>query len=257
MSCWNLHQSMGLWCIISLILGCSPTPEASDTVLERIAGYRAQILLADEPDGAVGILELRARMEGTDGEGEEALEEHEHPAHDAHGHHDEPSESSGAAGVDAGQTPHAMSDPTADDESANLKQARPDADQPSHAAALESVSDVVIVGKIGQQASQDGLAATDFPWERGAAAFVIVDPAAEGEVAQHEHHDGEECPFCAKKKIEAQAVVQFNDHSRAPINIDARELLGLKLDDIVVVCGDAKLLGGVLMIDANQLYIRR
>jgi hypothetical protein len=112
------------------------------------------------------------------------------------------------------------------------------------------------VGKISQETADGGASASDFPWEKGEAAFVIVDPASEGGEEEHQHGGGEDCPFCAKKTIEAQAVVQFGSDS-GTIKVDARDLFGLQVDDIVVVRGDAAVKGGVLIIDADGIYVRR
>jgi hypothetical protein len=118
------------------------------------------------------------------------------------------------------------------------------------------MENIVVVGKISKEAGKGGAEASDFPWEQGEAAFVMVDPAAEGGEAEHVHKDGEECPFCAKKAIEAQCIVQFAD-AGSTIKADARELFDLKIDDIVIIRGDAALQGGVLMIDADGIYVRR
>lgn len=160
-------------------------------------------------------------------------------------------------------TEYAETHSAVDDEEAELDEAAHDhaahdeAVTGGSAAATEFIADVTVVGRIADQAAHEGVEASDFPWENGMAAFVIVDPAAEGEVEHHEHKEGEDCPFCAKKKIAAQAIVQFHSENKTPIAIDARELFGLKRGDLVVVRGDARLVGGVLMIDARQMHIRR
>jgi hypothetical protein len=113
-----------------------------------------------------------------------------------------------------------------------------------------------VVGKISRETAEGGASASDFPWEKGEAAFVMVDPAAEGGEAEHQHAAGEECPFCVQDKIAAQAVVQFSADGRT-IKIDARDLFDLKVDDIVVVRGDAAVTSGVLIIDADGIFVRR
>jgi hypothetical protein len=118
------------------------------------------------------------------------------------------------------------------------------------------LEDIAVVGRISKETADGGASASDFPWEKGQAAFVMVDPAVEGGEEPHQHAEGEECPFCAKKKIEAQAVVQFASDG-GTIKVDARDLFGLKVDDMVIVRGDAAVKGGVLMIDADGIFVRQ
>ena len=132
----------------------------------------------------------------------------------------------------------------------------------------------------------------DFPWDAGKAAFVMSDPSADfdavaEESAEHAsddhdhsaegddhaeeavasddstekksaHKDDCPCPFCANgKTAPPQAIVQFLGENGEPIAIDARELFDLKGDEIVVVEGTARMLVGMLMVDAKKIYVRR
>jgi hypothetical protein len=75
----------------------------------------------------------------------------------------------------------------------------------------------------------------------------------------HQGHDHEDCPFCdhAKSQTDSRAIVQFVDERGERLPIDARKLLGVKKDQVVVVRGSGKIddvMG--LIISANGIYVR-
>jgi hypothetical protein len=90
---------------------------------------------------------------------------------------------------------------------------------------------------------------------------VIVDaaflPDADGHDHEHEHADGHDCPFCTHNPANAQAIVQFVGVDGQTVPIDARELFGVREDQIVVVRGIARLQAGMLVLNADGLYVRR
>ncbi|TWT88849.1 hypothetical protein Mal64_23370 [Pseudobythopirellula maris] len=127
----------------------------------------------------------------------------------------------------------------------------------------ETASQVVLVGKVGGIPNPWGKLEPDFPWRENQAAFFLVDPATAMEFDEHDAGDPDhlaDCPFCAREaanQASAVAAVNFSDAQGKQIAIGARELLGLKAGDTVVVRGEAQLLAGdLLVVEANGLFIR-
>ena len=82
----------------------------------------------------------------------------------------------------------------------------------------------------------------------------------------HEHaahgadgHDHSNCPFCSRGKdsTNSLAVVEFVDEQGQRLPIDARKLLGVKENQLVVVRGRPKIdeFGG-LVVSADGIYLR-
>ena len=87
---------------------------------------------------------------------------------------------------------------------------------------------VVVVGRVGVGSK---------PWIEGRAAFTLVDQRV---VAGCEGQECEaDCPKCAEELVDATILVKFHDAKGKVLSIDARELLGLKDQQIVVVRGVA------------------
>ncbi|QDV55328.1 hypothetical protein Mal33_12990 [Rosistilla oblonga] len=73
-------------------------------------------------------------------------------------------------------------------------------------------------------------------------------------------HDPDNCPFCKQKNnpTDSVAIVRFLDEEGKILPQDAREMLGVKKDQVVVVQGTASVDPlGHLMIDASGLFIVR
>ena len=117
---------------------------------------------------------------------------------------------------------------------------------------IEAEQDVVIVGKIGAGEFQ--------PWADGQAAFLMSEVPADNTHASSPGHDPATCPFCrrrAEKAASVTALVQFRDEKGELLPIDARELLGVSQDQVVVVRGKGhvdKL--GVLVVAATGIHLR-
>ena len=83
----------------------------------------------------------------------------------------------------------------------------------------------------------------------------------ENEEAGHVHEPGEECPFCeahAADRSTMIAMVRFVNEKGDVLPMDVRELFDVKLTDTVVVQGSARVVeGGMMVVDASGLYIRR
>ena len=83
----------------------------------------------------------------------------------------------------------------------------------------------------------------------------------ENEESGHSHAPGEECAFCAAHAADNTsllAMVRFMDEDGNVLRIDVRELFDLEAKETVVVVGTAQVVeGGMLVVDATGLYIRR
>jgi hypothetical protein len=110
--------------------------------------------------------------------------------------------------------------------------------------------EVVVVGRIGGDAK---------PWVEGRAAFWIVDPSLKSCKECEEN-----CPtpwdYCCTPKeeiVKAMATVKIVDGGQT-VAVDARQLLGLKELQTVVVHGTAKRdEKGNLTVLADGLYVRQ
>ncbi|MEO0532007.1 MAG: hypothetical protein AAF266_15750 [Planctomycetota bacterium] len=133
-------------------------------------------------------------------------------------------------------------------------------------AAAEPSNRVVLVGQVGGMPNPWGAETEpDFPWKAGQATFFLVDPATADEFASHSEEAGDDhaadCPFCARdaaSKANAVAVVSFPSEAdpTTPVAIDARDLFGIKQGDMVVVRGEAELVGDVLVVTADGIFRR-
>jgi hypothetical protein len=102
--------------------------------------------------------------------------------------------------------------------------------------ARESAKDgepVVIVGRIG---------GAENPWIEGRAAFMLLDASkvivAAGEDTSEKELCTEDC--CAVERAGCTTLVKIMDASGKVVTADARKLLGLTTEDMVVVRGKAK-----------------
>ena len=115
---------------------------------------------------------------------------------------------------------------------------------------LPSHKPIAILGRIG------GL---ENPWTEGEASFVMSDPSLIS-LAEDDHECGDNCPYCAKKQKEqmhSMAFVQFVDEEGHVVRTDARKLLGVSEDQMIIVHGMASLnRTGHIVVAAKGLYIR-
>src|SRR5690606_3506275 len=112
--------------------------------------------------------------------------------------------------------------------------------------------DVLIVGRIG---------AGEFePWADGQASFLLAGMLPDSDPAATPGYEPETCPFCRRRAANANAppLVPFRDAKGEVLPIDARELLGVEKNQVVVVRGKGhvdKL--GVLVVSATGIHVRR
>jgi hypothetical protein len=112
----------------------------------------------------------------------------------------------------------------------------------------KDAEEVTLVGRIGGDAK---------PWVEGQAAFLIVDSALEP------CKDDEGCPtpwdYCCSMDLlpESKAMIKVVDGSGKTVATDARQLLGVKELQTVVVHGRAKRdEGGNLTVLADGIFVR-
>ncbi len=238
---------------LAALLGCSGGPKVDPA---EVARHRTRLMLAEEPDDAQTVLDVRAVMFGEDPAALHAELEHEH-AEESDQHQDD-------AGKQAAEADHAREDPD------GAEQEHADEDHEHEHTALDANAepkipemDVVLVGTVGGVANPSAQAQPDFPFAKNQAMFFLSDPEAAAEFAEHGHHHapGEECAFCAAHAADAAAllaVVQFHDENGKVLSVDARDLFDLKEQETVVVRGKARIVpGGMLAVDATGLYVRR
>ena len=106
---------------------------------------------------------------------------------------------------------------------------------------------VVVVGRIGGKKN---------PWINGAAAFLLVDRSLESC-----DEKGHNCPtpwdFCCSNLSKSMVLVMFVDETGRVVRQDARQLLGVKELDTVVVEGKAKRdNAGTVSIMASRIYVK-
>lgn len=122
---------------------------------------------------------------------------------------------------------------------------------------------VAIMGQIGGLANPWQETQPEFPFAKRQAVFFLADPVAIAEHAAegHAHAPGEECSFCAahaEENSELFAVIRLVDDRGQVLPVDARELLDLQPNDMVVVQGAAQVLpGGMLVVQATGVFVRR
>jgi len=107
--------------------------------------------------------------------------------------------------------------------------------------AHRDVGPITLVGRIH---------AGDYePFERGQASFMLSElPDAGHADGDPEHADN--CPFCKRKLENApKVVVKIMSPDGSVMPVDARELLGVKAGDIVVVRGTGKYQADVDLVE--------
>jgi len=267
-----LFNILGPLSIVGLLLtntGCNQ-PAAMDA--KTLSMHRSRLALADEPDDVQTVAGVRVAILG------EQHDPHVGHDHDGDGHPDHAAEDHDAAGHDAAdhdKDEHADQDHDEDgheDHAAEAHAAHADhegdeghdhAERAEHGQAHASeVVEVSMVGHIGGLANPWDTVA-DFPFDKSEAVFFLADPQAivENEASGHSHAPGEECAYCAAHAADNTAMlamVRFVDKNGNVLPIDARQLFDVKEKDTVVVSGQARVTaGGILVVDAQGLYIRK
>jgi hypothetical protein len=223
----SIHLRIAILSLVSmLVLGCADPGTRVDPAL--VEHHRSRLLLADEPTGAQAVLDVRAIFTG---QSEEDILHHLST---------DPPEGGPADG--------------------ELEFTEADVTVPTTTEPV-GPQEVVVVGKIGGMPNPWPEKEPDFPWKKQVATVFLVDPATAEEFGHSEHDKACDCPFCARKvkdNIDSLAVVNFVDPSGEVLHIGAQPLLDLEEQATIVVRGQARLVGGkMLVIDADAMYVRR
>jgi hypothetical protein len=120
-------------------------------------------------------------------------------------------------------------------------------------AARETAKDgdpIVVVGRIG--------GAKD-PWIDGRAAFMLLDASivvvADGTAGADGQICMEDC--CASQRADSTTLVKVVDENGKLLAVDARKLLGVSQDDVVVLRGTvSKDDAGNFIVLANGVHVR-
>lgn len=110
---------------------------------------------------------------------------------------------------------------------------------------------VIVVGRIG---------GSNNPWIEGRAAFMLLDASMVIVADGTESTDGEICmdECCATERAGSTTLVKVVDDGDKVLSVDARELLGVHVDDMVVVSGKASKDGaGNFVVLASGVHVRR
>lgn len=116
----------------------------------------------------------------------------------------------------------------------------------------QNMDEIVVVGRIGGRKD---------PWIDGRAAFMVIDAAmtivADSEDSGEDQVCMDDC--CASLRAECTTLVKIVDDGGTPLAIDAREVLGADVNDMVVVKGVVQRDedGGTFTIAASGVYVRR
>ena len=129
------------------------------------------------------------------------------------------------------------------------------AEEPADAVEILDAKDqakdgeaVVVVGRLGGGVK---------PWIDGRAAFLLVDTRILPTCQEGEKCD-ENCPSCAEAMLSASTMVKFLGNDGKVLPVDARDLLGVKEQQTVVVRGVANRdKAGNVSIAAEKIYVRR
>ena len=228
----HLIQIVATVALLSTFAGCGgPAVTTKPVDPQVLASYQQKLALAEEPNGAQGIQDVRTLLTGHNaGEHEHG----EHAEHDSDGEHSD-------NGEHEEHSKHGDNDGEHSEHAEQSEHAEHSGDANGHA--------IIVVGMTP--------AADAETWHKGHAEFTMLDPSFVEEATEHEHADGGECKFCASDKANAQAIVQFVGEDGKTLAIDARELFGLKGEEIVVVRGNAKVTPIGMVITADGLHVRQ
>lgn len=110
---------------------------------------------------------------------------------------------------------------------------------------------VAMVGKV--VAGQD--------WDMDQAMFLVRDLEA-GSAHAHDHGEGDhsDCAFCQAKEKEtgSMALVRIVDAEGNSVGADARKLLGLEENQVIVAQGGGSIdEDGTLVFEATKIFIRK
>ena len=111
--------------------------------------------------------------------------------------------------------------------------------------------DVLVEGRIGGGQNET--------WDATRAAFLIRDLGLK--IQSHDHGgDHDNCKFCQAEKakeLESMALVEIVDDTGAAVATDARTLLGVKEEQVIVAQGQGSVDDvGNFVFSATKIYVR-
>jgi hypothetical protein len=115
----------------------------------------------------------------------------------------------------------------------------------------EDSEEVTVVGRIGGEVD---------PWVEGQAAFLLVDSSLKTCLEKGEHDCATPWDYCCDTDVlpKMKTMVKVVDDSGKTVATDARQLLGVKESQTLVVRGKAKKDdAGNLTVLANQVFVRK
>ncbi|QGJ69410.1 Hypothetical protein PBC10988_10920 [Planctomycetales bacterium 10988] len=112
--------------------------------------------------------------------------------------------------------------------------------------------EIVLLGRIGGQAE---------PFIKDRSAFMVIDPTIGMMSEEAVDESGEICmdDCCASLRTACSTLVKVVDASGKPLEVDARKLLKVKENDLVVVKGKVQRNdeAGTFTIAANAVFVRQ
>jgi hypothetical protein len=118
-------------------------------------------------------------------------------------------------------------------------------------AQAEDSKEVTVVGRIGGEVD---------PWVEGQAAFLLVDSSLKTCDEKGEHDCATPWDYCCDTDVlpKMKTMVKVVDDSGKTVATDARQLLGVKESQTLVVRGKAKKdEAGNLTVLASQVFVRK
>ena len=135
--------------------------------------------------------------------------------------------------------------------------------EPTDVGGIIELKSAMITGiaASGDQTAVAGRVVNGQDWEPDQAMFLVRDLQAD-ELHAHDHGDGDhsDCAFCQAKEKEtgALALIQVIDETGQVLGTDARQLLGLQENEVVVAQGSGTIdEDGTLVFAASKIYIRK
>lgn len=112
--------------------------------------------------------------------------------------------------------------------------------------------EIVLLGRIGGSKN---------PWIDGRSAFMLIDASMLIVGDGQESEEGELCldDCCASLRAECTTLVKLVDDQGRVLSVDARQLLGINVDDLVVVRGHVERdeQEGSFVVIADGVHVRR
>ena len=116
--------------------------------------------------------------------------------------------------------------------------------------SVKEQSEVVLVGRINAGDAE--------PWDQGKTAFMVSEAPDPKSHSHASAKDAENCPFCKRRLANApMAIVEFLGDDGKVLPIDARQLLGVEKNQVVVVRGAGRINElDQLVVSAQGIHVK-